>query len=62
MSRTDTVAHEITRTSEKRPAGLLPTYGAKCTCGGWRVEKLAEERRDEQVDKHRRYTGAVVVK
>lgn len=61
MSRTDTVTHEITRTSEKRPAGLLPTFGAKCTCH-WVKRGLDRDARDEQVDKHKRLAGAVVVK
>ena len=62
MIPADTVIHAITLTVEKRPAGLLPTYGARCTCGGWRVDKLTEEKRDAQVNKHRRYTGAEVVR
>ena len=63
MIPADTATHTIRPTTERpRYPGMEPTYGATCDCGVWRLAGLTQEKRDEQVSKHRMYTGAEVVR
>ena len=55
----DAIAHAITPTATKRPH-LATTYGARCICG-WQRTGLDQQQRTDEIDKHRRYTGAEVV-
>lgn len=62
MIPADTVTHAITLTAQRPPyPGMNHTYGATCKCG-WRMRELDQEARDEQVKRHRTYTGAEVVR